>query len=74
MEKVLAPVNAILLQSPDGKFQVKLYLGDDGSLYAQLSVRKADGRYEPAPSVSPAKLARAARSPSGEIIQFSTPV
>lgn len=71
MEQVLGPMDAILLRSPKGEFQVRLYVGDDGSLYADLFFRKGEDKYETQPGISAARLALVRRGARGEVIQFS---
>jgi hypothetical protein len=71
MEQVLGPIDAILLTSPNGKFQVKLAVGDDGSLRAALLVRGSNENYEPPQGVGQAGLAIVRRGPGGDIIQFA---
>jgi hypothetical protein len=70
MEQVLGPMDAILLRSPNGQYQVRLYLGDDGFLYADLFFRKEEDRYEPQPGVGPARLAHVDRGPDGKPAWF----
>jgi hypothetical protein len=71
MEEVLGPIDAILLGSPNGKFQVRLYVGDDGALYGDLLVRGDNDKYEPQRGIGPAGLAIVRRGPRGDIIQFA---
>ncbi len=70
-EVLLGPIDGILLGSPNGKFQVKLAVGDDGSLRADLLVRREDDKYGPQQGISAVGLAIVRRDPRGEIIQFS---
>jgi hypothetical protein len=71
MEEVLGPIDAIVLRSPNREFQVRLFVGDDGSLNASLLLRRKNNKYEPQQGVSPARLALVRRGPQGEIFQFS---
>jgi hypothetical protein len=73
MEDILGPIDEIVLKSPKAEFQMRLRLGDDGSLYATLLRRLGDGRYEQPQGVGPARLARVSTGPRGEITGlFST--
>jgi hypothetical protein len=71
--EILGPIDAILLASPNGKFQVKLAVGDDGSLRAALFVRGENDNYEPPQGVGQAGLAIVRRGPGQAIIQFAPP-
>ncbi len=69
----MGPIDAILLGSSDGKFQVRLSVGSDGSLRAELLARGEDDKYQPLQGIGPAGLAITRRGPRGEIIQFAPP-
>jgi hypothetical protein len=57
MERELGPLEAILLQSPNGEFRIRLCLGDDGTVYAHIFFRTEEGKYEPKAGLGPARLA-----------------
>jgi hypothetical protein len=71
MDEVLGPIDAILLGSPNGKFQVRLCVGDDGHLYAELLVREENDKFEGQRGVAPARLAIVQHGQRGEIVGFT---
>jgi hypothetical protein len=70
MERQLGPLEAIWLQSPNGEFRIRLYLGDDGTVYAHIFFRTEEGKYEPKAYLKPARVAVMERGPDGQPASF----